>query len=137
MNWEQKLKLRKSGIVQTYPKNIKSRFFYETYACDQKLKNKYQEIFIPNQNLELLNQDYSSYQKYIDKSKNKYVTSFLNLSGDSKLIIPIRKKGKYFTTIKDFIDNASLTQQKQFWKYAATEIINTLNYQSKIYISTH
>ena len=63
--------------------------------------------------------------------------SFYNLSGDSKLIIPIPKKGKYFTTIKDFIDTASLTQQKQFWKYAAEEIIDTLNHESKIYISTH
>ena len=113
------------------------KFFYETFVCDQNLKNTYQENFIPNKNLELLQHDYSSYQKYIDESKNKYVTSFYNLSGDSKLIIPIPKKGKYFTTIKDFIDTASLTQQKQFWKYATEEIIDTLNHKSKIYVSTH
>lgn len=137
MNWEQKLQQWKSGMAQSYPKNIKSRFFFETYVCDQNLKNKYQEKFIPNKILQQLTYDQSAYQKYIDQSDNKYVTSFYNLSGDSKLIIPIPKKGKTFITIKDFIDTASETQQKHFWKYAAQEIMDMLKNNSKIYVSTH
>ena len=137
MNWEQKLQQWKSGMVQTYPKNIKSRFFFETYVCDQNLKNKYQDKFIPNKILQQLKYDQSAYQKYIDNSENQYVTSFYNLSGDSKLIIPIPKKGKTFTTIKDFIDTSSETQQKYFWKYAAQEIMDMLKNNSKIYVSTH
>ncbi len=137
MNWEQKLEQWKSGISQTYPKNIKSRFFFETYVCDQNLKNKYQEKFIPSKILQQLTYDQSAYQKYIEQSDNKYVTSFYNLSGDSKLIIPIPKKGKTFTTIKDFIDTASETHQKHFWKYVAQEIMDMLKKNSKIYVSTH
>jgi len=79
----------------------------------------------------------SSFQKYIDSSTNKYVTSFSNLSGDSLLIIPIPKKNKDFTTIKDFIDNSSINHQKVFWKKVANEIKQRLKTKEKIYISTH
>lgn len=137
MNWGEKLQLWKSGIVQTYPKNIKSRFFFETFVCDQNLKNRYQEKFITNKKLDNLEYNFTAYQEYIDQSKNQYVTSFYNLSGDSKLIIPIPKKGKKYTTIKEFIDTASLSQQKNFWKYAVQEIIESLKTNKKIYVSTH
>jgi hypothetical protein len=44
------------------------------------------------------------------------VTSFYNISKDTLLIVPIPKQNKIYTTMKDFIDNASKTQQKEFWK---------------------
>jgi len=53
------------------------------------------------------------------------------------LIIPIPKQGKQFTTIKDFIDTASVTQQKEFWIYTSKIIKETLEKNPKIYISTH
>lgn len=72
------------------------------------MKNKYKEKFSENNKLQYLTQDYSLFIHYIKESKNQYVTSFRNLSGDSLLIIPIPKKIKDFTTIKDFCDNAML-----------------------------
>ena len=137
MLWKEKIELWKSGVYQTYPNNIKSRFFYETYVCDKNMKNKYQEKFIENKQLQRITQDYSSFIDYIQNSKNQYVTSFINLSGDTLLIIPIPKKNKDYTTIKDFCDNASITQQKQFWKRVAIEIEKILRDNDKIYISTH
>jgi hypothetical protein len=137
MKWKDKIQQWGEGKIQTYPKNIKSRFFYETFVCDKDLENEYLENFIPNKNLDSLEQNFKSYNNYINESDNKFVTSFNNLNGDARLIIPIPKKGKNFTTIKDFIDNASQTQQKYFWKYAASEIIRILESNDKIFISTH
>jgi hypothetical protein len=137
MLWKDKITLWKNGEYQTYPKNIKKRFFFETYVCDKNLTNEYKNEFIENDNLEKISEDYSSFINYINESTDKYVTSFKNLSGESLLIIPIPRKNKDFTTIKDFCDNASIIQQKAFWKRVAIEIENMLKTNDKIYINTH
>jgi len=137
MLWRDKIKLWKSGNYQTYPKEIKKRFFYETYVCDKKMSNNYKDIYIETNKLETLNENYSSFKKYIINSDNKYVTSFNNLSGDTLLIIPIPKQNKDFTTMKDFCDNATITQQKHFWKKVALELETMLDDNETIYVSTH
>jgi len=137
MKWKHKIDEWNKGIPLKYPLQIKSRFFYETYVLDKNMENTYNEVFIENQNLNDLIQDYSSFSKYINKSKNKYVTLFNNLSNSSILIIPISKKNKDFTTIKDFIDNSSNYQQKIFWKKVSNEIKRILKTENKIYVSTH
>lgn len=137
MKWKHKIDEWHKSIPLKYPPQIKNRFFYETYVIDKNMENTYNEIFIENQNLDDLVQDYSSFSEYIDKSKNKYVTLFSNLSNSSILIIPIPKKNKDFTTIKDFIDNSSNYQQKIFWKKVSNEIKKILKTENKIYISTH
>ena len=137
MLWKDKLKLWKTGEYQTYPKEITNRFFFETYVCDKKMNNKYKDIFIENNKLKIIKQNYSSFNNYIMGSNNNYVTTFNNLSGDSLLVIPIPKKNKDFTTMKDFCDNASIAQQKQFWKKVAFEIEYLLKSNENIYVSTH
>jgi len=137
MKWIDKINNWNKGKVLNYPKKIKSRFFYETFVCDKNMNNEYKEVFIESNELDKLNEDYSPYNKYIQSSNNKYVISFYNLSGDTLLIIPIPKKNKDFTTIKDFIDNASLYHQKIFWKKVSREIKKQLKQNEKIYISTH
>lgn len=137
MKWIDKLNAWKNGKVLQYPKNIKSRFFFETFVCDKNMNNNYKEKFIEYDLLNTLQEDSSQFQKYIELSKNKYVTSFSNISGDSILIIPIPKKNKNFTTIKDFIDNSSINHQKLFWKRVVKEIKKILKDNEKIYISTH
>jgi len=76
------------------------------------------------------------YNQYIKNTKNNYVTSFYSLSKITKLVIPVPRK-KNFTTMKDFIDNASITQQKYFWKRVAKEIKKMLKIYDKVYINTH
>jgi hypothetical protein len=53
------------------------------------------------------------------------------------LIIPIPRKNKVFTTLKDFIDNASETQQIEFWKHVAFCIQEMLKIVDKVYVNTH
>ena len=144
MLWKDKIKEWKQGIYIKYPTNIKTSFFYETSVCDKNMNNKYEEIFIENNSLQSgseKGQDYSAFIQYINMSqvskKNKYVVAFPNLSGDSIMIIPIPKKNKNFSTIKDFIDNASVSQQTNFWKEVAKQIEIILKTNNKIYISTH
>jgi hypothetical protein len=37
MLWKDKINEWSKGIIQTYPKNITKRFFYETYVCDKEI----------------------------------------------------------------------------------------------------
>jgi hypothetical protein len=137
MKWCEKINDWSNGVYQTYPNKIQKRFFYETSVCDKKMENEYNEIFIENNNLEKLEEDFSPFKEYIIKSKNKYALSFNNLSNDTILIIPIPKNNKNFTTIKDFIYNASKTQQIFFWKKVSNEIKKLLKKYDKIYVSAH
>lgn len=137
MKWNDKIEFWEKDGIQIYPNKLKKRFFYETSICRSNFQNSYKEKFIENDELEKLLYNPSSFQKYIDASKNKYVTSFPNLSGDSLLIIPIPRKNKNFTTMKDFIDNASEYHQKIFWKNVAKEIKKRLKERDEVYVSTH
>jgi hypothetical protein len=137
MRWRDKINDWTNFNILKYPKNIESRFFFETSFCNKDMDNEYEEIFIENNSLNNMYQDYTNFLEYIKSSKNKYVVSFPNLSGDSILIIPIPRKNKDFTTIKDFIDNSSITHQKFFWKKVAKEINKILINNEKIYVSTH
>ena len=104
-------------------KKIKSRFFYETSVCDKNMKNEYKEKFIKNNLLDTLTEDFSSFQEHLKNMNNEYILSFPNNSGDCILIVPIPQPCcKKFTTIKDFIDNASEGHQILFWKKVAQEV---------------
>ncbi len=135
--WNDQLDEWSRGKPLTYPNNIKKRFFYETKVCTKDLDSLYEAKFIQDNRLEYLEGDVSSFIKHIKSSTSKYVTSFPNLAGDSILIIPIPKQGKNFTTIKDFIDNASKTHQKEFWMFVSKTIKDVLTKYNKIYVSTH
>jgi hypothetical protein len=137
--WNDKLLEWSSGKYLQYPRSITKSFFYETSICTNKLDTPYQEIFIPDSRLLLLEQDNTSFNKQIQSAiqkGNKYAISFTTLGGDAILIIPIPRK-KNFTTIKDFIDNASIKHQREFWKYASKIIQQHLKTQKAIYVSTH
>lgn len=135
MLWIDKLFHWKNGIVPTH--DLNSRYFYETSAIDNNGENDYDETLITNVKLDKLKQDFKSFNKYIAKTSNRNIAIFPNLSKTTLLCIPIPRKNKDYTTIKDFIDNASISQQKEFWKQVAYEIENQLQFHDKLYISTH
>lgn len=138
--WKETLLEWSSGKYLQYPARLTKPFFYETSICTHTLNTPYQERYIPDSRLLQLQQDSTSFNKEIKKAiqkGNKYATSFTNLGGDAILIIPIPRTGKNFTTIKDFIDNASITHQREFWKYASKIIKQQLKLQKGVYISTH
>ena len=78
----------KSGKVLTYPSHIKKSFMWRTSVLDKDEKLRYRQEFVIDKYLPT-EQDYSSFLNHLKKSKNKYVTSFINISGDTILIVPI------------------------------------------------
>jgi hypothetical protein len=137
MLWKDKINEWNNGIIVKYSSDIKNRFYFETSVCNKKLDSQYKEEFIEDVKLNKLEQDFMSFDKYIRESKNKYATYFYNLNKDALLIVPIPRKNKNYTTIKDFIDTASIVQQKHFWFLVAKNILEMLKIHDKVYVSTH
>ena len=96
MLWKDKINEWKNGIIVKYPSNIKNRFYFETSVCNKKLDSQYKEEFVEDIKLNKLEQNFISFDKYINESKNKYATCFYNLNKDSLLIVPIPRKNKGF-----------------------------------------
>jgi len=156
MKWKDKIAEWEKGIPQTYPSDIKKRFFYQTSPITRDMDTDYEEKFIESDRLEKINQDYDPFAEHFIKPKNKYVTSFLNLSKKSLLVVPVplrdsqkasvpvplrdsQKANKTFnyTTIKDFIDNAPQKQQIALWKHVAKLVKKLLKVVDTVYINTH
>lgn len=137
MKWKDKLNewINKKNPLK-YPLNIKKQFFWETSKISS-FDDLFQEEFIEIDSFFNKEQNYDLYNEYISKSNNKNVTSFYNLSKTSLLIIPMPREGKNYISLKDFIDNASENQQKEFWKYVAKKIISFKKKNNVIYVSTH
>ena len=136
MLWETVLEKWKKGIPLSYPKKLNKPFLWRTSIYKNKGKVKYNQEFIECSLLDV-DQDYSDFEEYIKNSDDSYVTSFYNLSKDTILIIPIPKKNKDFSNLKNFIDQASITQQKKFWKHVASIINYEKERHQKIWVSTH
>lgn len=137
MKWIDKLKEWSDGKSLNYPKSIKKNFFYETSVIYKDLNSEYKEKFIQSNKFNKLEQNSITYKPYFEKSGCKNVVVFLNLDKTCKLVVPQPRNGKNYTTIKNFIDNASLSQQKAFWKRASSEIKKSLKNDDKLYVSTH
>ena len=137
MKWLEKLREWENGKVVQYPSEILKPFYFETSFITNKMTEKYREKFIPDLALSRMQQNYTPFINHIRRSKNRYVTSFMSLSKKSVLVVPIPRKGKKFTTLKDFIDNASQLQQREFWKYAAKTVKKLLRKHKKLWVSTH
>jgi ERCC4-related helicase len=141
MKWSIKINEWKNGQILNYPSNIKNNFFYETSFINKNMNNEYKEKFITSKKLNNMKQDLNTFKSYFDKSNNKNVVVFYNLSKTCKLIVPKPRKGKNFSTIKNFIDESSNIQQKAFWKKVSLEIkknIKNMNSEhTKLYVSTH
>lgn len=119
-----------------YPNHYTNRFFYETSPFESYY-SPYEERYITNTSLNKMRQSYDAFKQHINNSTDEYVTYFLNLSKKSMLIVPMPQSGKIFTTLKDFMDNASDTQQKRFWNMVAVQAIEMKEKHGKVWISTH
>jgi hypothetical protein len=151
--WENTLSEWLAGRYPKYPKSVKSRFFFETSICRRDLQSPYHAVFVPTSAFENpeIHQDFKAFEKQITantktKTPLKYALAFPNLDGSSTLIIPVPKllSGgssvlgyKNYLTIRDFMDNASETQKREFWKSAAREIIKYLQTHDQVWVSTH
>ena len=132
MLWKDKLNEFRSGKILTYPKCMNRKFFFETSVYENE-NSEFREQFINSILLEMTLYNKRNFDEYINKS----IYSFYNLSGDTKLVIPHPSDLFKYTTIKDFMDNATLKEQQVFWFNAANEIQSFFDLHGKVYVSTH
>jgi hypothetical protein len=138
MLWSEVLNKWENGNVFTYPNRLNGKFHWNTSALEKDGNVKFSERFKVNPELPM-RQNKKSFSEKIDAAKNKekYVTNFPNLSGDTILVIPMPKSGKSYATLKDFSDNAPLVQQQELWKKVAKLARKQMKKFGKVYISTH
>ena len=136
MMWSNVLKNWKNGIPFKYPSNIKGRFQWNTSVLKNNGNTEYRQSFRVDNNLAQI-QSLNEYSEHFKNSKNRYVVTFPNLSGDILLVCPMPMNGKNYATLKDFIDNASLTQQKMLWKKVAIVAKKMMKIHDKVWISVH
>ena len=136
MLWNEVLTNWENGNVLKYPRNIKGRFEWNTSVLKDKGESKFKQKFKRNDNLPRV-QNINGFQEYITKSQNRYVVSFPNLNNDTMLVIPMPIHGKNYATLKDFIDNAPIKQQQEFWKHVAMISKKIINKIDKVWISVH
>ena len=135
-SWKDILDIWDKGFILKYPKNIKKQFFWRTTPINKSMDSIFEMEFVETNDL-YYPQDCSAYNSYFVNEKAGDVVSFPNLSKTAQLIVPVPVKGKTFTYIKDFIDNASPKLQKLIWKTVAKEVKKLLKTHKTIWISTH
>lgn len=136
MSWKTVLNNWKNNKPFTYPKKLKTPFIWRTSVIRDDGNCDYIEEFLKVPILDV-HQNFNEFEEYIEKSNDTYVTSFYNLSKDTILVVPIPKKNKNFSNLKNFIDQASKIQQKKFWNQVALIIEREIKTHTYIWVSTH
>ena len=135
MKWSEVLLQWESGNYPKVPKEIKSPYFWRTTVQSSKKDLPYKEEFLEDERLLNKKQDLKTFEEKF--KKEKYAVSFPNLSGDTILVVPVPRKGKRFTNMFYFMNNASEIQKKELWKKVAEQAKEFLKTNEKIWISTH
>ena len=105
MLWSEILEGWENGKIFTYPKRLNGKFHWNTSVLEKNGKVEFVERFKVNPDLPE-RQNKTSFSEKIEaaQGKEKYVTSFPNLSGDTILVIPMPNSGKSYATIShDYI----------------------------------
>ena len=136
MLWSDVLTHWENGIILKYPKQLKGKFQWNTSVLKNNGKVEYKQTFRTNYKLPTT-QNKKDFEEHIKKSDDKYVVSFPNLSKDTMLVVPMPIRDKNYATLRDFIDNAPLIQQQEFWKKVAKVAKTFMNEKGKVWISVH
>lgn len=135
MKWFKVLDNWEKGL---YLKNYKSPFMWMTNALTKE-NNNYKDIFLECKSLENIKQDHKPFDDYLNtlKCTEGDVISFLNISKDTLLIVPIPRKGKNFSSYFYFFKNSSKRQKINVFKKVSEMAKLMLEDNEKIYISIH
>lgn len=136
MFWIEKIIQWRNGIVPTFP-NLDGRFLFETSRLGNMYTDMYDEELIPYSLLDEMTCNFSAFKTHMSLSSDKNVVCFPNKTNTAIMCVPMPRKGKDYTTIKEFTNNASKRQQKAFWKKVADVVEDYQNDHPSTYISTH
>ena len=102
------------------------------------LNKEFEFVAVNSPELKNMRQNYSSFQEHFRRSRDGYVVSFPNLSGDATLVSPIPSResdapcsyGDRLMDYKDiskFADNALVCQWNSFWQEVGNKLAESLN----------
>ncbi|MBC7864008.1 MAG: hypothetical protein IAF38_13615 [Bacteroidia bacterium] len=128
--------LRGSDKFERFFSDLLSASPYEAYFWEVKsvsldrLDDKFEFVLVNSPILAKINADNSSFVNYF--GKNKFVTSFFNLSGDSRLIVPVEMSDSTnYSHLSKFVRNAPTKQVEAFWKTVGEEFGKSIGVQKK------
>ena len=134
MKWSEKLKSWKDRKGQTYPKGTEN-FFWETSVLYKDKDSNYIEKFIQDKSLNNKKENYSKFKNAFNSTGCKDVAA-QNSKNDSFIyVIPKPRDGKNFSSMKNFIDEATEGHQKKFWTRVVSNINKFLKTHDKAYVS--
>ena len=136
MSWNTVLDQWASGEYFTPPEKADQRFHWNTSVLKNGGDTTFKQKFKVNYKLPS-KQSSKAFKKQITASKDKYSTSFPNLSGDTILVVPIPRGGKNYATLFEFCANAPIVQQQEFWKRVAEVARKQMKKFKKVWVSTH
>ena len=140
ITWRKTLEDWQKGFVVRYRRSMGrhfNNFVWETYPIIKNKDRSFKCIY-----------RFTNKPVKRDRKSTQFIFNAMKITGKSAgvitvkrynsiYVVPIQEKGKDFTTIKSFIDNASLNLQKQFWKQVAIEVRKMFGYNQKIYMSSN
>ena len=109
---------------------------YEAYFWEVKpissntMQDKFEFVLINSPILTKIKADNAAFSRYFEGYK--YATSFLNLGGDSRLIVPVEIGDKdNYCHIAKFVRNAPKEQIIAFWKLVGEEFSRSVDKHTK------
>lgn len=135
--WSTVLNEWNKNYVFKYPKYLKKSFQWNVSPLVADRDALYVESFMEDDELPT-EQDSSSFDMYLNKvDKTVDSIAFYNFKYDTILVVPTKKRGRNYATLKGFVDNAPLKQQQELWKLVRKCSIDLLKTNKKVWISTH
>lgn len=113
-----------------------SASLYEAYfwevspICLDTCEKEFEFVLIDSPALVNVRADKTAFAKYFNHPA--YATSFLNLSGDSTLIVPVEiSAAKNYSHLATFVRNAPEAQISAFWNLVGAEVSKAVGQQPK------
>lgn len=106
-------------------------YFWEVKPISLRTNQDPFEFVLTNSpTLSKVNADNTVFSKYFNG--HRYVTSFLNLAGDSRLIVPVEiSETNHYSHLAAFVRNAPEAQIIPFWNQVGEEVSKALDHTPK------
>ena len=139
---------QKSKISEEFFAKLKSSdfqaYFFETPSITRASleKKNFEFVLVSAPVLQNIKADVSAFSDYFDcDSHEKTVTSFLNLGGDARLVVPCPEQSvgdhQHYSSLAPFMRGADPDQVIEFWSQSAKLALDQVrDSQEKLWIST-
>lgn len=106
-------------------------YFWEVKPVNiNALQDEFEFVLVNSSTLLKIKADSSAFAKHF--TGNKYTTSFSNLGGDSKLIVPVGiTEAENYSHIAKFVRNAPQEQIIAFWNLVGNEYSKAMSHDTK------